>query len=97
RISVGRMADARNRPVARLVSHANRCNPEIQNGSPRWAAVVPTRELSHQLTELSAFYAELVAKGGDRAVGEAFYDSWTAALDRYSLIPEVIDYRTLAI
>lgn len=50
-----------------------------------------------QLTELSAFYAELVAKGGDRAVGEAFYRSWTDVLDRYTLIPEVIDTRTLAI
>jgi len=50
-----------------------------------------------QLTELSSFYAELVAKGGDRAVGEAFYDSWTTVLDRYTLIPEVIDYATLAI
>ena len=50
-----------------------------------------------QITELSSFYAELVAKGGDRAIGEAFYDSWTGVLDRYTLIPEVIDYTTLAI
>jgi hypothetical protein len=50
-----------------------------------------------QITELSAFYAELVAKGGDRAVGRAFYDSWTAVLDRYTLIPEVIDYTNLSI
>jgi len=50
-----------------------------------------------QITELSSFYAELVAKGGDRAVGEAFYDSWTNVLDTYTLIPEVIDYQTLAI
>ena len=50
-----------------------------------------------QITELSSFYAELVAKGGDRAVGEAFYDSWTGVLERYTLIPEVIDYATLAI
>ncbi len=50
-----------------------------------------------QITELSSFYAELVAKGGDRAVGESFYDSWTGVLDKYTLIPEVIDYQTLAI
>ncbi|HUN29341.1 MAG TPA: glycoside hydrolase family 47 protein [Alphaproteobacteria bacterium] len=48
-----------------------------------------------QITELSAFYAELVAKGGDRAIGEAFYDSWTDVLNRYTLIPEIIDYETL--
>ncbi|MGB6984605.1 MAG: glycoside hydrolase family 47 protein [Candidatus Aquilonibacter sp.] len=50
-----------------------------------------------QITELSSFYAELVAKGGARAVGEAFYDSWTGVLNKYTLIPEVIDYQTLAI
>jgi hypothetical protein len=50
-----------------------------------------------QLTELSAFYAELVAKGGNRDAGEAFYRSWTDVLDRYELIPEVIDYTNLSI
>ena len=50
-----------------------------------------------KVTELSSFYAELLAKGGDRRVGAAFYDSWTAVLDRYELIPEEIDYATLAI
>ncbi|HTX57735.1 MAG TPA: glycoside hydrolase family 47 protein [Candidatus Acidoferrales bacterium] len=50
-----------------------------------------------QITELSAFYAELVSKGGDRGVGEPFYDSWTDVLTRYTLTPEVIDYATLDI
>jgi hypothetical protein len=50
-----------------------------------------------QITELSAFYAELVARGGDRAAGSAFYDSWTAVAQRYVLIPEVIDFSDLAI
>jgi len=48
-------------------------------------------------SELAAFYAGLVAKGVDRAVGSAFYDSWTAALDKYDLIPEVINYSDLSI
>lgn len=48
-------------------------------------------------SELAAFYAELVAKGGDRAIGEAFYDSFTSVADRYGLIPEEFDYATLAI
>ena len=43
-------------------------------------------------SELAAFYAELIAKSGYRQIGEAFYDSWTSMLDRYQLIPEVIDY-----
>ena len=48
-------------------------------------------------SELAAFYAELVSKGGNRDVGEVFYDSWTALLDKYELIPEVIDYHDLSI
>jgi len=56
---------------------------------------LPTGDAS--ITELSSFYAELVAKGGYRAVGEAFYDSWTAVLDRYELIPEVIFYPDLSV
>jgi mannosyl-oligosaccharide alpha-1,2-mannosidase len=56
---------------------------------------MPTGDAS--ITELSSFYAELIAKGGYRAVGEAFYDSWTAVLDRYVLFPEVIFYPDLSI
>jgi|SRR5579884_421156 len=43
-------------------------------------------------SSLAAFYAELAAKSGYRQTGEAFYDSWTALLDKYALIPEVINY-----
>jgi hypothetical protein len=50
-----------------------------------------------QITELSAFYAELVSKGGDRDVGEAFYDSWSAVLEKFGIFPEVIDYENLTI
>lgn len=48
-------------------------------------------------SELAAFYAELVSKGGNRAVGEAYYDSWTAVREKYAIIPEEIDYRDLSI
>jgi hypothetical protein len=56
---------------------------------------IPTGDASE--TELIAFYAELVAKGGDLLIGEAFYDSWTAVLDRYELCPEVIFYPDLSV
>jgi hypothetical protein len=46
--------------------------------------------------ELAAFYAELLAKGGNREVGEAYYDSFTAVAQKYAIIPEVFDYRTLS-
>ncbi|HTX60615.1 MAG TPA: glycoside hydrolase family 47 protein [Verrucomicrobiae bacterium] len=49
------------------------------------------------VTELASFYAELVAKGGDREVGEAYFGSWTAVAQRYGLIPEAIDYRDLSV
>ena len=42
--------------------------------------------------ELAAFYAELLARGGDREIGAAYYDSWTAVSDRFAIIPEVFDY-----
>jgi mannosyl-oligosaccharide alpha-1,2-mannosidase len=45
-------------------------------------------------SSLAAFYAELLAKSGYRQTGEAFYDSWTSLLDRYQVLPEVIDYAT---
>lgn len=48
-------------------------------------------------SELAAFYAGLLGKGGDRADASDFYDSWTALLDRYELIPEVIDSSNLSI
>ena len=43
-------------------------------------------------TELAAFYAEILGKGGYRALGSQYYDSWTWWSDRFGLIPEVIDY-----
>lgn len=48
-------------------------------------------------SELAAFYAELLAKGGDRAAGEAYYDAFTAVARRYGIIPEGFDYRTFAV
>ncbi|MFN2448817.1 MAG: glycoside hydrolase family 47 protein [Candidatus Baltobacteraceae bacterium] len=48
-------------------------------------------------SDLAAFYAGLLAKGGDRAAGEAFYNSWTRALDKYELLPEVLFYPDLSI
>lgn len=56
---------------------------------------LPTGDAS--VSELSAFYAELVAKGGYRSSGEAFYDSWTFVRERYELIPEEIFYADLSI
>jgi mannosyl-oligosaccharide alpha-1,2-mannosidase len=49
------------------------------------------------MTELAAFYAELAARSGYRETGEAFYDSWTALLDKFELIPEVINYSDLSV
>ncbi|WP_051943939.1 glycoside hydrolase family 47 protein [Streptacidiphilus rugosus] len=46
--------------------------------------------------ELGAFYAGLLAKGGDLRRGAAHFDAWTAVLDRYGVLPEVVDFTTLA-
>ena len=53
------------------------------------AALTPTQ------SELDAFYAEILAKGGDRSSGSAYYDAFTTVADRYGLIPESFDFRTL--
>jgi len=53
--------------------------------------------LGTRQVELAAFYAELLAKGGDRAEGEAYYDSFTEVAQRYGIIPEVFDYATLQV
>ncbi len=49
------------------------------------------------VSELASFYAELVAKGGDRTIGEAYFDSWSAVAAKYEIIPEEIDYRDLSV
>jgi mannosyl-oligosaccharide alpha-1,2-mannosidase len=63
-----------------------------------WFATVDYRtgeKIDHTQSELAAFYAELVAKGGDRQVGSDYYDAFTTVLRRYEIIPEGFDYRTL--
>jgi mannosyl-oligosaccharide alpha-1,2-mannosidase len=44
-------------------------------------------------SELGSFYAEVLAASGDDA---AYYRSWTDVLDQYPVLPESIDYTTLA-
>jgi Glycosyl hydrolase family 47 len=80
---------------AMLAYKVTRVNGLLWFKSVDFRTGLPTGDAS--MTELASFYAELVAKGGFRRVGEAFYDSWTAALDRYELIPEVIFYPDLSI
>ena len=46
-------------------------------------------------SELTAFYAGLLAQGGNVSEGERYHSSWAAVLDRYRLPPEAVDYRTL--
>ncbi|MEU6171447.1 glycoside hydrolase family 47 protein [Streptantibioticus parmotrematis] len=48
-------------------------------------------------SELAAFYAGLLGKGGDAADGAAYYRSWSAVLDQHPVLPEGIDYSTLAV
>nr|WP_304051266.1 glycoside hydrolase family 47 protein [Jatrophihabitans endophyticus] len=52
--------------------------------------------LGRRQSELASFWAELVSAGGDPATGESYYRSWTTVLERYRVLPEEIDYTTLA-
>ena len=47
-------------------------------------------------SELAAFYGEVLAHGGDVALGEAYYRTWANVASRYPVLPEEIDYTTLA-
>ncbi|HEX3790075.1 MAG TPA: glycoside hydrolase family 47 protein [Pseudonocardiaceae bacterium] len=47
-------------------------------------------------SELASFYGEILAAGGNPALGNAYYRSWTAVLDQYPVLPEEIDYTTFA-
>jgi mannosyl-oligosaccharide alpha-1,2-mannosidase len=59
---------------------------DFRTGRPRGAV--------HQ-QELGSFYAGLLAKGGAPDQGAAYFDSWTAVLDRYPVLPESVDCATL--
>ncbi len=47
-------------------------------------------------SELACFYAGLLAKGGDVSRGAAYFRSWSAVLARHPVLPETVDYTTLA-
>ena len=47
--------------------------------------------------ELSAFYPGLLAEGGDLATARVHMASWSAAQQRYGILPESFDVRTWAV
>lgn len=51
--------------------------------------------LSRSQSELTAFYAGLLAQGGNLSQGESYHSSWAAVLAKYPLPPESVDYTTL--
>jgi hypothetical protein len=52
--------------------------------------------ISRDESELAAFYGEVLARGGDVALGESYYRSWADAAAKYPVLPEEIDYTSLA-
>jgi hypothetical protein len=52
--------------------------------------------VGRQQSELAAFYGEVLAHGGDIALGEAYYRSWVSVADQYPVLPSQIDYTTYA-
>jgi mannosyl-oligosaccharide alpha-1,2-mannosidase len=68
-------------------------------GGRLWFAQVDAftgAKTSRTQSELAAFYAGLLAQGGDLARGRAYHTSWNAVQDRYRVLPEGINYTTLA-
>ncbi len=93
------LADADCRDWYRLLTAAVLRRQAVRPGGSLWFQQVDFRSgaalAQQRQSELAAFYAELLAQGGDRADGEAYYDSWTRVVERYGLPPEEIDYVTL--
>ncbi|MET7620652.1 glycoside hydrolase family 47 protein [Streptomyces sp. NPDC005408] len=52
--------------------------------------------VSRYQSELTAFYAGLLAQGGSVSEGESYHSSWAAALAQHRLPPEGINYTTFA-
>jgi hypothetical protein len=52
--------------------------------------------VSRNQSELTAFYAGLLAQGGHLAEGESYHSSWAAALAQHRLPPEGINYTNFA-
>jgi mannosyl-oligosaccharide alpha-1,2-mannosidase len=93
------LADADCRDWYRLLTKAVLRRQAVRPGASLWFQQVDFRSgaalAQQRQSELAAFYAELLAQGGDLADGEAYYDSWTRVVERYGLPPEEVDYVTL--
>jgi hypothetical protein len=63
----------------------------------RQAHMTTGADAGHTQSELTAYYAGLLAQSGRTADGELYHDSWTDVLAVHRLPPEYIDYRTLAV
>ncbi|MEZ0029145.1 hypothetical protein P3T36_007137 [Kitasatospora sp. MAP12-15] len=53
--------------------------------------------LGYGQSELAAFYAGLLGKGGDLATARAYFRSWTAVLERHPVLPEELDFASGAL
>jgi mannosyl-oligosaccharide alpha-1,2-mannosidase len=52
--------------------------------------------LDHHQSELAAFYAGLLAQGGDMARGKAYLVSWADVQAKFAVLPEGFDYAKFA-
>lgn len=71
----------------------------VRDGLPWFQQVRATdgAVLGHEQSELAAFYAGLLGKGGDLPTARAYHRSWTAVLDRYPVLPEGLDFASGAL
>ncbi|GAB0106175.1 hypothetical protein JMUB6875_51580 [Nocardia sp. JMUB6875] len=50
--------------------------------------------LGRRQSELASFWPEVLGHAGQLPLARAYYDTWTAMLDRFPVLPEEIDYAT---
>ncbi len=84
----------------RLLTDAVLRHQLVRTGGLPWFQQVGAtdgRVLGRRQSELGSFYAGLLGKGGDLALGREYYRSWTSVLDRHPVLPEGLDFGTGAV
>jgi len=92
--------DARFRDAYRTLTDAILAHQRRTIGGRLWFVDVDYetgRPLETRQSELAAFYAGLLAEGGDGAIGQLHMASWAAAQERFGVVPDEFDAASWAV
>jgi mannosyl-oligosaccharide alpha-1,2-mannosidase len=84
----------------RLLTAAIVKNQAVRTGGRLWFQQVDFQTgapMGTRQVELAAFYPYVLVNGGDVALGEDYFRSWMSLTPQFPILPEVIDFSTLAV